>query len=175
MTNIQSKIIKLLTKHINKRVSINDDIEKIYPLFLSNYTNNISWLYLALKENINITKESINLININNNITDILFEINIITGIYLIDENKRTEMNIISAFLDLQNEGLELFKKKNTDYGDAFAEYGLIGVLMRIGDKIQRYLAITKNKEILVIDEKIKDTIIDLYNYSTMGLMLIYY
>jgi hypothetical protein len=46
---------------------------------------------------------------------------------------------------------------------------------MRIGDKIQRYLAITKNKEILVIDEKIKDTIIDLYNYSTMGLMLIYY
>ena len=25
----------------------------------------------------------------------------------------------------VQNEGLELFKKKNADYGDAFAKYGV--------------------------------------------------
>ncbi len=35
-------------------------------------------------------------------------------------------------------------KKKNADYGDAFAKYGLVGVLMRIEDKIQRGLSIKK-------------------------------
>ena len=50
----------------------------------------------------------------------------------------------------IQKDALELFIKKNTDYGDAFAKYGLIGVLMRIEDKIQRALSITKNGIILV-------------------------
>ena len=38
----------------------------------------------------------------------------------------------------VQAEALELFTKKNADYGDAFAKYGIIGVLMRIEDKLQR-------------------------------------
>jgi hypothetical protein len=45
----------------------------------------------------------------------------------------------------VQERALELFTKKNIDYGDAFAKYGVIGVLMRIEDKIQRSLSITKN------------------------------
>ena len=36
----------------------------------------------------------------------------------------------------VQEEALKLFIKKNKDYGDAFAESGPIGVLIRIGDKI---------------------------------------
>jgi len=73
----------------------------------------------------------------------------------------------------IQKEGLELFKKKNADYGDAFAKYGIIGVLMRIEDKIQRSLSITKNGVNLVKDENIRDTLLDLHNYAAMGLMLI--
>ena len=46
--------------------------------------------------------------------------------------------NRVEQMIAVQEEGLELFKKKNTDYGDAFAEYGPIGVLMRMGDKIKR-------------------------------------
>jgi hypothetical protein len=38
----------------------------------------------------------------------------------------------------IQSEALELFTRKNADYGDAFAKYGVIGVLMRIEDKLQR-------------------------------------
>ena len=34
----------------------------------------------------------------------------------------------------VQAEALELFTRKNSDYGDAFAKYGVIGVLMRIED-----------------------------------------
>lgn len=73
----------------------------------------------------------------------------------------------------VQNEGLALFEKKNTDYGDAFAKFGLIGILMRIEDKIQRSLSITKSGVNLVDDEKIRDTLIDLHNYAAMGIMLL--
>ena len=74
---------------------------------------------------------------------------------------------------EIQKQGLELFIKKNADYGDAFAKYGVIGVLMRIEDKIQRALSIQKNGVTLVNDEGIRDTLIDLHNYAAMALMLL--
>ena len=73
----------------------------------------------------------------------------------------------------IQTTALELFTKKNADYGDAFAKFGLIGILMRIEDKIQRSLSITNNGVNLVDDEKIRDTLLDLHNYAAMGLMLL--
>jgi hypothetical protein len=75
--------------------------------------------------------------------------------------------------IKVQQEGLELFKKKNQDYGDAFAKYGTIGVLMRIEDKIHRSMSITKNGVNLVSDERIRDTMIDLHNYAAMAIMLL--
>ena len=68
---------------------------------------------------------------------------------------------------------LNLFIKKNTDYGDAFAEFGVIGVLMRIEDKIKRSLSISKTGVHLVNDEGIRDTMLDLHNYAAMALMLL--
>jgi hypothetical protein len=47
-------------------------------------------------------------------------------------------MNRVEQMIKVQAEALELFTKKNIDYGDAFAKYGVIGVLMRIEDKLQR-------------------------------------
>ena len=73
----------------------------------------------------------------------------------------------------IQQEALELFTRKNIDYGDAFATYGVIGVLMRIEDKLKRSVSITKNGVNLVQDERIRDTLIDLHNYAAMALMLI--
>jgi len=73
----------------------------------------------------------------------------------------------------VQSEGLELFKKKNTDYGDAFASYGVIGVLVRMGDKIQRSQSITNSSISLVNNESLRDTLIDLHNYSAMAIMLL--
>jgi hypothetical protein len=75
--------------------------------------------------------------------------------------------------LDLvQLEARTLFVNKNNDYGDAFATYGPVGVLVRIGDKIQRLQSITKNGIALVEDEKLRDTLIDLHNYAAMAVML---
>ena len=72
----------------------------------------------------------------------------------------------------IQLEARQLFSKKNKDYGDAFATYGPVGVLVRIGDKIQRLQSITKSGITLVEDEKIRDTLIDLHNYAAMAIML---
>ena len=82
-------------------------------------------------------------------------------------------MDRVEQMKKIQLEGLELFTKKNIDYGDAFAKYGIIGVLMRIEDKIQRSLSITKNGVNLVNNENIKDTLLDLHNYAAMALMLL--
>lgn len=81
--------------------------------------------------------------------------------------------NRVEQLRDIQNKALELFARKNADYGDAFAKFGVIGVLMRIEDKIQRALSITKNGVNLVNDEGIKDTLLDLHNYAAMALMLL--
>ena len=73
----------------------------------------------------------------------------------------------------IQQEGLELFKKKNQDYGDAFANYGVIGVLVRMGDKISRLESITTKQISLINTESLRDTLIDLHNYSAMAIMLL--
>ncbi len=82
-------------------------------------------------------------------------------------------MSRIENFKKIQNEGLELFIKKNTDYGDAFALYGVVGVLIRMQDKLARYISINKTNINLVDNESIRDTLIDLMNYSGMALLLL--
>ena len=82
-------------------------------------------------------------------------------------------MNRTQQLENVQKDALELFKKKNADYGDAFAKFGVIGVLMRIEDKIQRSLSISKKNITMVNNESIRDTMIDLHNYAAMAIMLL--
>lgn len=82
-------------------------------------------------------------------------------------------MNRVDQMKKVQSEALELFTRKNIDYGDAFAKYGMIGVLMRIEDKLHRSLSITRNGVNLVNDEGLRDTLLDLHNYAAMALMLL--
>jgi hypothetical protein len=77
----------------------------------------------------------------------------------------------VEQLKEIQTNALELFKKKNADYGDAFAKFGIIGVLMRIEDKIQRALSISRTGVTLVDDEGLRDTLLDLHNYAAMALM----
>ena len=82
-------------------------------------------------------------------------------------------MDRIEQMKTIHNEALELFEKKNKDYGDAFAKHGPIGVLMRIEDKLHRVMNISKTGVNLVNDEGIRDTLIDLHNCAAMALMLL--
>ena len=82
-------------------------------------------------------------------------------------------MDRVSQLEKVQNEAKSLFQKKNADYGDAFATYGPVGVLVRMGDKISRLQSITSNGVNLIETESIRDTLIDLHNYAAMAVMLL--
>ena len=79
----------------------------------------------------------------------------------------------IQQYTAVQAEALNLFTKKNKDYGDSFATYGPVGVIVRMGDKISRLNSVTKSGITLVNNESIRDTLIDLHNYAAMGIMLL--
>jgi hypothetical protein len=79
----------------------------------------------------------------------------------------------VAQMTSVQSEALALFKKKNTDYGDAFATYGPVGVIVRMGDKIQRLVSVSNKGVSLVDNESLRDTLIDLHNYAAMAVMLI--
>jgi hypothetical protein len=91
----------------------------------------------------------------------------------ILTETSFTEMTRVEQMAEIQKKGLDLFRRKNADYGDAFATYGAIGVLVRMGDKIHRLMSISAKGIRVVDDESMADTLLDLHNYSAMALMLI--
>jgi hypothetical protein len=68
----------------------------------------------------------------------------------------------------------KMFRKKNTDYGNAFVDFGAVGVLIRINDKLNRAitLQLTKNKQ-QVDNETLTDTLLDAVNYTIMADILL--
>lgn len=68
----------------------------------------------------------------------------------------------------------ETYKKKNRDYGDAFGvsldKRGLVAALVRMEDKLGR-LDSLKDRDPLVKDESLQDTLLDLANYAIMTAM----
>jgi len=69
----------------------------------------------------------------------------------------------------------ELYKRKNTDYGDSFhktfLEEGMAMPRIRLSDKLERFKRLTRSGEQNVKDETIRDTLIDLANYAIMTAM----
>lgn len=68
-----------------------------------------------------------------------------------------------------------LYAKKNHDYGDSFhlsfVEEGMAMTRIRLGDKLNRFKALSRNGEQKVNDESIRDTLIDLANYAIMTIL----
>jgi hypothetical protein len=67
-----------------------------------------------------------------------------------------------------------IYKSKNQDYGDSFAktfdEYVPVMCAIRLEDKLQRFKRLIK-ADAQVKDESIRDTLIDLANYSILTIM----
>tara|TARA_Y100000389_G_scaffold186001_1_gene205954 strand:- start:1369 stop:1869 length:501 start_codon:yes stop_codon:yes gene_type:complete len=90
----------------------------------------------------------------------------------------RNSLEVLCILKKISSESIitnnkELFERKNADYGNSFADFALIGVIVRLNDKINRILnlGITTSTDKMKVDEKIEDTINDLYNYCVIGLM----
>lgn len=76
---------------------------------------------------------------------------------------------------ELCRELQELYHRKNLDYGDSFhlsfLEEGLAMPRIRLGDKYLRFKTLTSGEKQRISDESIRDTLIDLANYSIMTIM----
>ena len=82
-------------------------------------------------------------------------------------------MDYTIKFREVQDQAYELFQKKNADYGNAFEEFGTIGILVRMNDKIKRAMNISDKNITLVDNESLRDTLIDLHNYCALAITLI--
>lgn len=69
----------------------------------------------------------------------------------------------------------EVYVAKNKDYGSSatktFEEFGLISYAIRISDKLNRLKEFVRCGEMMVSDESIIDTLLDLANYSIMAVI----
>jgi ribonucleoside-diphosphate reductase subunit M2 len=61
---------------------------------------------------------------------------------------------------------LKILEIKNHDYGGAFQDFGIIGILIRIQDKLRRL----ERQGGYRVDESFMDTVHDLYGYCLLGL-----
>lgn len=78
----------------------------------------------------------------------------------------------IDAFMALQVEALEIFKRKNADYGDNFRKHGAFSVMVRMGDKIDRFInLVEQGGKAACKAEALLDTLIDLSNYALMAII----
>lgn len=89
----------------------------------------------------------------------------------------KNNYNKVEKFEKIVNDMLDLYQRKQADYGDSaaktFDEWGLTSFLVRMEDKLNRCISLTKKSSIeqQVKDEKIEDTLLDLANYSIMALI----
>lgn len=103
------------------------------------------------------------------------------------------EPDFIYEIENLINENVELYEKKNEDYGSAVSLFGFRGVVIRMADKINRFDSLstggfhpqrrkrdcqTKKEDgldrerVMRVNESIEDTMKDLFNYSLIAKML---
>ena len=154
-----------------KKVHIQADLDEYAHSYyhLSNNIEQINLIFNQIKEQLKIERTNLSFdIRDDNAIKELFLSIHNITG-KIISEKKQLPIE------NVKKDALELFARKNADYGDAFAEFGTLGVVVRIGDKIFRLNTLTKRKENtqMVTDESIIDTYEDLFNYTAMAVMLI--
>lgn len=85
-------------------------------------------------------------------------------------------MDKIKLHKELCDELHNIYIKKNSDYGDSFgksfAKRGITSAMVRMEDKWNRLDNLTLNtNKVMVTDESIMDTLIDLANYCIMTFM----
>lgn len=94
-----------------------------------------------------------------------------------------TSKELFNIHRELCNSALELMQKKNHDYAgkqgsEPFANFTRVealgitttekGMMVRLSDKMSRLSSFMESHEFKVQDEKLRDTILDMINYSIL-------
>ncbi len=76
-------------------------------------------------------------------------------------------------FKDVLDEAEKLRWEKYQVYGNSYKEFGLVGIAIKLSDKVARIKNIINNPKLnkIVADESIRDSAIDLLNYAAMFVM----
>ena len=84
-------------------------------------------------------------------------------------------MNNVELHKQICEEIHNLYTKKNHDYGDSFhltyIDEGMAMPRIRLSDKFNRFKTLSRSNKQEVKDESIRDTLIDLANYSIMTII----
>ena len=87
--------------------------------------------------------------------------------------NKRIE-----NYKRLQDDMLNTFIDKDSDYGDSFGKtfdkYGIVSALTRMSDKLNRLDNLANSSNQMKVDESIEDTLLDLANYAMLTYLQIH-
>ena len=90
------------------------------------------------------------------------------------EDDKILSNTSAQQFKDIAKGMIETYVRKNHDYGNSFDKsldkFGLVASVVRIGDKMNRIESLVQ-KEAMVQDESIKDTLLDMANYAIMTVM----
>lgn len=120
---------------------------------------------LSIRQNFEDAKYHAKRDVVDNKLTKALIQIATSCGMILSQGRKQ-------AFDVIQRKAITLHEKKNTDYGNAFDElcdeFGLINAIIEMSKKVKRIVTIIKNNSILVADEKLEDSVMDLMCYAVM-------
>ena len=82
--------------------------------------------------------------------------------------------NDVDKFVSVLKTRLGLFARKNIDYGSSFRVDGLVGIVLRLGDKLMRLKQTSKDGHtIQVKDEGLRELFLDIGNYTDMGILLL--
>ena len=85
------------------------------------------------------------------------------------------DLNNVQIHGEICKELTETYEKKNADYGNSFEnsldKHGLIAGIIRMDDKMSRLISLNSKNEQQVMDESLRDTLMDLANYAIMSVM----
>ena len=85
------------------------------------------------------------------------------------------DLNNVQIHAKVCQELTETYEKKNADYGNSFEnsldKHGMIAGIVRMDDKMSRLISLNSKNEQLVMDESMRDTLMDLANYAIMSVM----
>lgn len=89
--------------------------------------------------------------------------------------SEKKHMEKVNRFEDITIALRNIYDAKNRDYGDSFGksfeEWGLPMACIRLGDKLNRLSSFARGQQMLVKDEGVRDTLMDLANYAIMTLI----
>ena len=97
----------------------------------------------------------------------------------LTDEDPKITSNVpitdVDRFETITKNMLKIFKQKNHDYGNSFEQSlndeGIAASRIRLRDKWNRFVQLSRGRNAQVNEESIQDTLLDMANYAIMTIM----